>query len=47
MNIPVKGRSQFNFTRQGGWMGGSKSRKFVNVYIIKTVNEGRLVVKNM
>ena len=29
------------------WVGGQKSGKFVNVYSIKIVNEGRWVVKNM
>ena len=29
------------------WVGGQKSGKFVNVYNIKIVNEGRWVVKNM
>ena len=28
------------------WVGGQKSGKFVNVYSIKIVNEGRWVVKN-
>ena len=28
-------------------MGGQKSGKFVNVYSMKIVNEGRRVVKNM
>ena len=29
------------------WVGGQKSGKFVNVYSIKIVNEGRWVVKNV
>ena len=29
------------------WVGGQKSGKFVNVYSIKIVNEGRWVVKYM
>ena len=29
------------------WVGGQKSGKFVNVYSIEIVNEGRRVVKNM
>ena len=29
------------------WVGGQKSGKFVNVYSIKIVNEGRWVVENM
>ena len=29
------------------WVGGQKSGKFVNVYSIKVVNEGRLIAKNV
>ena len=35
------------YVHNARWAGGQKSGKFVNVYNIKIVNEGRWVIKKL